>query len=209
MSTVGMPRSKSPLKELPSLKRHRIPRPPRLRYFTVKPQGPDLYRGVRNPVEDNDWFSPPPQFLDPKLHGSAEEWPIYKGLMLKLDPGRDPRKPPYEGGKTWKYQKSLAGGRVPGGQVVDFVVDQGNRTLGIRVQTERYHVFAGPDKVAFDFYLKTHSVGIDLIIDIYSQYYLGDKSGHAAMVQVANALKGQQAPNPGVFGLGLQVRTPR
>ena len=207
--------TKNPLGDLPHIEQHRTPRPKRIRYFTVKPQGPKIYQLGKNPEVDSDWFSPPAAFLDPRLHGSSDEWRYYKGLMLLLDPGRDPRQPPYLGGKHWAYQKAVgpAGfgqeGRVPGGQVVDFVVDQGRRILGFRIQTERYHVMAGPDKQAFDFYLKTHSVGIDLMIDLYTQYSEADKSGRATMAQLRRALRGEQEPNPGPFGTARQVRTPR
>lgn len=206
---AGNVRSKDPLKNLPTLPHKRIPRPPRIRYFTVAPQGPKIYQLGKNVDQLNDWFDPPAAFLDPKLHGSSEEWPIYKALMLILDPGRDPRKPPYQGGNGWAYQKMIDGGRIPGGQVVDFIVDQGNRTLGLRVQTERYHVMASPDKIAFDAYLKQHLSAIDLVIDIFSQYYIEDRSGKAAMYQVREALKGNQQPNPGAFGIARQARTPR
>ena len=201
--------TKNPLGDLPHIEQHRTPRPKRIRYFTVKPQGPKIYQLGKNPELDSDWFSPPAAFLDPKYHGSKDEWRYYRALMLILDPGRNPRQPPYTGGKHWVYQKSVEGGRIPGGQVVDFVVDQGNRMLGLRIQTERYHVMAGPDKIAFDFYLKQNAKGIDLIIDLYTQYSEADKSGRATMAQVKNALKGNQEPNPGPFGTALQVRTPR
>jgi hypothetical protein len=156
----------------------------------------------------NDWFSPPPGFVT--AHTSASEWRYYKALMLKLDPGRNPRQPPYGGGKSWTYQKAIEGGRqTPGGQVTDFVVDQGFRTLGLRIQTERYHVFADATKQASDFFLKTHTQAIDLVIDLFDQYSIGDPSGKATVAQVARALKGYQEPSPITFGTGQQVRPPR
>lgn len=81
--------------------------------------------------------------------------------------------------------------------------------MGLRIQTERYHVFADASKKASDFFLKTHTQALDLVIDLFDQYSIGDPSGRATVAQVSRALKGYQEPSPIAFGIGQQVRPPR
>lgn len=182
----------------------RLPRPPISRPFSARPSGPAYLRLRKRKDLLSDWFDPPPGFVAAQT--SKSEWRFYKALMLLLDPEKDPRKPPYTGGKTWTYQKALEGGRVPGGQVADFVVQQANRTLGLRVQTERYHVMAHAQQQAKDFLLKTQQRAITHFVDLYDQESQGDRSGAATVAQVARALKAEESLSPIRAGTARRVR---
>lgn len=138
---------------------------------------------------------------------SITEWYVYWAMAKVLGTPSDPRKPPFTGGVNWQYQKALDGGRqLRGGQVLDFVVFNGTQSIGIRVETERYHIFTSAQKQAEDFYQRTHSSGVDIVISIFDQDFMGDPTGAAACKVVAEALKGQQPANPIRYGTARRVR---
>jgi len=94
----------------------------------------------------------------------------------------------------------------PGGSVVDFVVHQGTSTMGIRIQTERFHVFADAATQMKDLSTKIHVKALDKIIDIYDQWSIADRTGEATIKQVKRALQGIQEQDPLRFGTAQRKR---
>lgn len=202
-------KNSSPFKDLPALPKIGTHRP-RIYKDTIRPLGPRMYRlGKKPDVYGRGPGIPPPGFVT--AHTSASEWRYYWALARIFRDPPNPRKPPFSGGKNWTYQGAIDGRftRDVGSSVVDFIVEQGTRVLGIRIQSERWHVMAGSTKIWKDFFAKTHQTGVDLMIDLYDQYSLSDKSGEATIKQVKNALKGNQEPDPIKAGTALRVREPR
>lgn len=202
--------SSAPLKPMPSLPEMGAPkRPKKLRRPPTRPLGPRIYRMAKKP----DLFGigpgePPLGFVT--AHTSKSEWRYYWGLAKVFNDPVDPRQPPFSGGKLWSYQKAIEGGRQsPGGSVVDFVVQWGQAIIGLRIQTERWHVFANDAVKARDFYVKTHIKAIDHVIDLYDQWSLGDITGQATVAQLKRALRLNQEEDPAKFGTAEQVREPR
>ncbi len=198
----------APLKRLPKLpKIAREPRPIKVPKPTVRPLGPRIYKLNAAPRQLSGGPGDPPEgFVG--AHTSSEEWMVYWALAKVLDDPRDPRQPPYVGGKAWNYQSDdpIYGGRVSGGQVMDFSIDQGNETIGIRLQTERWHIMASSGQQAKDFYLLTHLQGVTRVFDLYSQYFVEDKSGRTVCEHVARALRGETLPDPLRLGTAQPVR---
>ena len=199
----------SPLKNLPALPKLGSTKPVIYRP-TVRPLGPRLYRLSKRPdIVGGGPGEPPPGFVTGTT--SRSEWRYYWALAkIFVDP-LDPRRPPFTGGKEWQYQAAVDGRftRDVGSSVIDFLIYQGVRKLGLRLQTERWHVMAGPQKFWKDFFLKTHSNEVDLIIDVFDQYSLSDPTGEATIKQLKFALKGNQEPDPVRLGNALRVREPR
>jgi len=184
------------------------PRPLPVRKHAIRPTGPRVYGLSRKSRSAIGFGDPPAEFLDPTYHGSGHEWIYYWALSRIFRDPPDPRKPPYEGGKLWQYQVSVDGTfiRSPLSSVLDFLVLFGGQKIGLRIQTERYHVFADAARNAQDYYLKFHSAAVDRIMDLHPQYVIADETGQAAIKQVARALSGQEEPNPEYLGLAERVR---
>lgn len=194
----------SPLPGLPQLRKLtglKQPRRPPLRQT-----GPKVLRLQKDPDIIGGPGEPPEGFVT--AHTSRTEWWIYWALAKVLRDPPNPRKPPFTGGAGWSYQKAIDGGRVVGGQVVDFVVlgERGRPTVGIRVQTEHFHIMTDTAKQIEDFLLKVTERAIDVIVDVFDQDFIADKTGHAACVVVANAIKGIQRGNPITQGTAQQIR---
>lgn len=196
------------LKNLPPLpKLTKEPRPLKVDKMPIRPVGPRRFRLDATPrTIGTGPGDPPPGFLN--QWNSRSEWRYYWALCKHLDSPKDCRRPPFVGGQNWQYQTKdpVYGGRVPGGQVMDFIVTQGHLTTGLRIQTERWHVMANAAQQAKDFFLKSHIVSVDRVIDLFDQYSVGDPSGHATIVQVARALKGIADPDPLRLGTAQRVR---
>lgn len=183
----------------------KAPRLTPLRRPPVRPTGPRIYHLQKKPeLEFAGPGEPPDGFVT--AHTSKTEWWIYWAIAKVLNDPVDPRRPPFVGGQDWSYQKAEEGGRIRGGQVLDFVVYAGNRAIGIRVETERYHIFTSAHNQAHDFYLKTHSAAVDRIVNVYDQDFMGDPTGRAACVVISEALKGEERGHPVQFGRGRRVR---
>lgn len=199
-------RSSDPLKSLPPLpKMATMPRPRPLRSFTAHPQGPKLFHLFAKPVNIGGGpGDPPPGFI--MGHNSKTEWLVYWALAKIFDDPKHPRQPPFAGGQQWGYQTSEDAGRVPGGQVLDFVVLSGLKKIGIRVDTEHFHIFTSAATQEKDFYLRTHLRSVDQVVSIYDQDFIGDPTGKAVIAVVAKAIKGDMMPNPIKFGTGQRIR---
>ncbi len=204
----GKPSPSAPIKGLPPLPRMggKTSRPRPIKKVPQRPVGPRIYQLEKKPGRITGGpGTPPVGFVTP--HTSATEWIVYWALARVLGTPQNPRKPPFIGGTNWQYQKASGGGRrVRGGQVLDFVVFSGIKSIGIRVETERYHIFTSATIQANDFYLRTHAVGVDDVVSIFDQDFIGDPSGRAACAVVARAIKGEQDPNPIRFGTARRVR---
>jgi hypothetical protein len=166
--------------------------------FAIAPKGPKhLHLGERPDYIGVGPGPPPPGFVS--AHTSGEEWQVYWAIANHLKDPRDPRVPPFTGGRTgnWFFQAKDAGGRVAGGSVTDYQIKQPYGWLGIRLDTEKWHIFAGPNQQLKDLFIKTHVRSVQKIVTIYSQDFVGrDETGEAVMKVVALALRGIEMMNP-------------
>jgi hypothetical protein len=197
------PVSASPLPGLPQIGKLKQLKP--LRRPALRLTGPRHLGLQADPEEKGGPGEPPEGFVT--AHTSRTEWWVYWGLAKVLKDPRDPRQPPYVGGTQWVYQKAVDGGRVVGGQVVDFIyLGPKGKTIGIRVQTERYHIMTDAATQMADFFLKSSQRAVTQIVDIFDQHFLADPSGKAVCVVVANALKGIQTYSPIFSGTSQRIR---
>lgn len=158
------------------------------------PSGPiSLGLGAKTKQEGVGPGEPPLNFVGGT--NSKTEWYVYWALEKLLGPEGD----------SWSYQQSYAGGRhIPGGAVVDFVVYTPMQLIMIRVQTWQFHLGAGPEKSSYDWDQKI-SLGAAyqdaVVIDVYEQYFINDTTGKAVLAVMADALAGQEWPNPLATGI--------
>lgn len=173
------------------------PGPPRfgknqkIRYMVQ--YGPEELQLVRGPDYQSGPGEPPLGFVGGTT--SKTEWYVYWALEKLLGPE----------GVTWTFQEAFAGGRhIPGGAVLDFVVYTPKYRILIRVQTWRFHLGGGGEKIALDLEQKINlftPYGEELVIDIYEQYFLWDKTGKAVLDVVQDAINGIEWPSPISTGL--------
>jgi hypothetical protein len=200
-----MPSAKPVLPGLDSIGKLQPLKP--LRRPPVRLSGPRSLRLQSDPVAVGGPGEPPEGFVT--AHQSALEWDVYWGFARVTRSPRDPRKPPFVGGDTWSYQKAVDGGRVHGGggQVVDFVYQHPDgKTLGVRLQTEHWHIMVDATKQMQDFFLKSSTLAVDQIIDIFDSDFVGDRSGKSVCIVVANAIKGVQKFSPIFAGTSQRIR---
>lgn len=158
------------------------------------PYGASVY-GLGSNVESTGEGPGPSPFGFVGGTNSETEWMVYWALEKLLGPE----------GVTWSYQQSYAGGRhVPGGSVVDFVVYMPRMTILIRIVTWRYHLGAGPEKASYDLEQKISLFSIygeSIVIDVWEQYFVNDKTGKAVLAVMADAIQGQEWPDPNASGI--------
>lgn len=169
--------------------RPKIPRPPRP---TVFPSGPKGLGLERKPTIVGGPGEPFPGFLG--QNNSLDEWYPYWALMKILGPEGE--------ASGWWYQKSEMGGRkLPGGAVLDFSIEVGYPLIGMRVQTERFHVGVTSQKRAYDYeqrvFLEQQGY---MVRDIYSHQYINDQTGQACIRLVYGILNGTIQPDPALSG---------
>ncbi|MHB1330199.1 MAG: hypothetical protein ACYC2K_18520 [Gemmatimonadales bacterium] len=140
-------------------------------------------------------------------HTSRTEWLVYWALSKKFGDPKDPRIPPYTGSRlgTWFYQVMDQGGRVPAGSVSDFQVKTPFGWIIMRLDTERWHIFASAAQQMKDLFLKTH-LKTGKVVTLYEQDFIHDDTGEAVMKVVSLALKGLELPNPIRTGQALRRR---
>lgn len=186
------------------------PGPIKLTRETLRPRGPEKYRLGRKPTLA--WVGPgdpPAGFLDPKFRGSASEWRYFWAICKVMKDPLDCRKGPFTGGRNWSYQVAADAAfvRSVGSQVLDFTIDLPNgETIGLRIQTERYHVYAGSLQQAKDKFLRIRSKTVTKIYDLFDQNSIGDPTGKAVIAQVVRAMKGIQEPDPVALGTAQRIR---
>ena len=199
------------LKGLPPLpKLTKEPRPLKVEKRPTRPKGPRRFRLEMQPRNVGQGpGEPPPGFLN--QWNSKSEWRYYWALCRHLRSPRNCRQGPFVGGNDWTYQTQdpVFGGRIPGGNVMDFVVKQGKQVIGLRIQTERYHVMASSAQQVKDTLIKENLTAYDRVMDLFDQYSVGDASGKATIEQVARALKGIADPDPLRLGTAQRVRPGR
>jgi hypothetical protein len=198
---------KTPIAELPRItgigKPSKLPKPKR---FPIKPTGWEhLKLGVRPLRIGIGPGEPPPGFVG--AHTSRTEWLVYWALFRKLAPDANPRQPPFTGiPGVFVYQKIDDGGRVPGGSVTDMQVATPTGWIGLRIDTERWHIFAGPNQQAKDLFIKTHLRAVQRVVTLYEQDFIADDTGEAVCKVVALALRGIELMNPIRSGLAQRRR---
>jgi hypothetical protein len=198
-----MPTTPSPIPSLPGIGKLKPLTP--LRRPPVRMTGPRLLRLSSDPEERGGPGEPPIGFVT--AHTSRDEWQVYWAFAKVTKDPANPRQAPYVGGATWSYQKAVDGGRVVGGQVVDFVyMHPDDQTTGFRIQTEHWHIMTDSAKQMDDFFLKSSQTSIDQIIDLYSHMWVGDPSGKKVCAIVANGIKGIQSYSPNFAGTAQRIR---
>lgn len=183
------------------------PRPPRIRTGGIRAYGPRNLRLQSAPRQVAGGPGAPPVGFN-TAHNSDVEWIVYWALAKHYGDPREPRRPPFTGGREWDYQVDDSGGRVAAGSVTDFVCHMGLATYALRVETERYHIFTSAEKIMSDLFIKTHVVAVDRVISLYDQHFIGDTTGRSALRVVGLALKGIELPNPIRFGTATRIRPP-
>lgn len=180
-------------------------RPAKISRIPKRHTGPRFLHGYADPLLGPDYCAPWPGFVTATT--SLSEQMLYAAFAIYFGNPIEYWKPPYDGGKEWRYQSNIAGGRLlKGGQVCDYEVDYGVETMCVRLQSERWHVMAEHAKQVDDMYNKTHTMQGMLIRDIYEQDFIADCTLRSAVAQVANVMSGREASNPILFGTARQVR---
>lgn len=201
-----------PLPGLPNRVRKNNSRPPSSRRFNVRNFGPRFLQLDKRARLEGGPGEPPPGFLS--FTTSKDEWYVYWGMAKVFNDPPYPRKPPYTGGVRWRYQKAIDGGRrVSGGAVVDFVVGDdltGERLyrerIGIRVQTERFHVYALQRIKAYDLNQAFQLSKQMRVIDLYSQDFIKDPTGNAIVRLLHDTLAGTSSRNPATSATATRAK---
>lgn len=175
-----------------------------LEKLPIRPTGPEHLHLGRRPQIVGGPGNPPEGFVG--VWTSIPEWYVYWALCRLTEPQKDPRKPPFWGGERFRYQKEEEGGRVPGGSVTDFAVSTPGGWIGIRLETERWHIWTTADQQMKDYQIKTHLRAMKKVISIYDQHFLFDPSGQAVIRVVSLALKEIELPNPIRWGNAQRIR---
>lgn len=181
------------------------PKLPKLRTPAKSPLGPRFIPRIEEVITGPG--DPPPGFLTGQ--NSVTEWLAYWSLAKIFENPKDPRIPPFYGGfPDWGYQVAELGGyvRALGSAVVDFVVYQGATIIGIRIQTERFHVFASARQQAYDALQRANLESNGMrVIDIYDDQLLGDPSGQKAVIAMKEAIGRIEKVNPILSGAAFRA----
>jgi hypothetical protein len=182
------------------------PRLPKLKGAAKAPTGerfvPKISTTLTGPGE------PPPGFINGQ--NSLTEWVAYWALFKIYGQSTDdPRRSPFYGLYPYfQYQSSELGGftRALGSAVVDFVVFLGRTTLGIRIQTERFHIFTDNRKQASDSLQRAQLEASGMqVIDVYDVDLLPIADGQKAVVTMKRAVGLLESPNPLVSGTAYRA----
>lgn len=169
----------------PPLLRHKAQKPTGMRFV---PQGEQIMGG---------YGEPPAGFLNGQ--NSVTEWIAYWALarIFQNPKGDDVRSGPFIGGwPDWSYQVKFSANTTSGRTAVDFVINQGATTIGIRIQTERYHIFTSSRIQAYDSLQRFNLEKGMEIVDIYDNELLGDPSGQKAIIAMKRAIGRLENINP-------------
>lgn len=176
-----------------------------LKKLPIHPRGPSEFpTGLKDISYQTGPGEPPENFVD--VWTSLTEWYVYWALFKLTSPGMDPRKPPFIGNDHFTYQKAEEGGRVPGGSVTDFAVSTPTGWIGIRVETERWHIWTTAEKQMNDLHIKTHLASMERVISVWDQHFIGDVTGQQVIHVMSLALKGIELPSPIKWGNAERVR---
>jgi hypothetical protein len=175
---------------------------PKLRRIPINRKGPEGLGLQHNPQLVGGPGDAPPGFNGPSTSG--HEWVWYWASRKLFDPALDPRQPPFNGGHGWDYQR-------PDHQfgilvaVVDFIYFLPGETVGVRIQTPFFH--RGVEKDAYDAAQERSLSRFMTIRDVYSQDFIGDPSGQAAVRLLVEILGGRIRLNPMQSGTFYPVRS--
>lgn len=177
------------------------------------PTGPRAFRDRLDPVLLSGPGDPPDDFVRATTSGS--EWILFWAFRVVMEPGFDPRKPPFNGTQDpskMVYQYFYdQGRRMLGGSVVDFVVFPyaGYNSKLVRLQTERFHAFVEATKHAYDQLQQQRLGEYGEVYDVWEQWILDDQGGppgRAAIMAVKDCLSGVEEINPLLTGQARRVR---
>lgn len=172
----------------PPKERRREIRPERLKRPPARPTGPRVFSTAKRTIHTGGPGTAPPDFVGPTT--SQDEWYFYWAAKRVLDPDQDPRQPPFHGGRLWEFQSPELGGfsRSLGSAVVDFLFKISNPFLVVRIQTYRFHTAADANQ---QFHDRTQLANLSRqfdVRDVYSEDFIGDRTGQAAIVVVKEVL---------------------
>ncbi len=183
------------------------PRLPKLKAPPKSPTGPAFI--PKGPGESlSGPGDPPPGFITGQ--NSVTEWIFYWALFKIYGAANDdPRKPPFFGlFPHFDYQSAQLGGftRALGSAVVDFVVYQGRTIIGIRIQTERFHIFTDSRTQASDALQRANLESNGLrVIDVYDTDLLPAGDGQKAVIAAKRAVGLLEPLNPMVAGTAYRA----
>lgn len=199
-----------PAPDQPDIQQSSIARPgrPGLRKAPYRKYGPRLYRLSEDPHQEGGPGKPPEEFLSGKT--SASEWPLYWAMCKIWGVPTDPRRGPFEGdhGGIWTYQRYFPVLGETGKTNVDFVYYGKGHFVGIRVQSEHFHLASDTAQQALDEWLGSHNFGLSEVVDVYEQHYLSDLTGASACKVMADACRGIQQVSPLRAGTTYRIKRP-
>lgn len=141
---------------------------------------------------------------------SLSEWVWYWASMRVLDPERDPRQPPFTGGRLWDYQSPQLGGftRALGSAVVDFLYRVMVPAIIVRIVTYYWHLAQNAEHQARDRIQLINLADNFHVVDVHEQDFIADETGEAAIVLLKETLGLVRRPSPLAAGTTLFVRNP-
>jgi len=157
----------------------------------ITSRGPRSLGLSKRPERREGPGKPPPGFLTQQT--TEDEWYIYWALAkIFSDPGPiTVRQAPFAGGLDWEYQAVKSSLGLTGKTAIDFLIFLPGELVGLRIQTERYHVLVDEEKSAYDvsqFLALSRSITMH---DLYSQDFIEDASGESAVRVTIEALGGR------------------
>ena len=190
----------------PRQPRRPVVRPPRLRRPPVAARGPRSVQARR--IHTGGPGQPPEGFILPT--NSRSEWIWYWASMRVLDPDRDPRQPPFTGGRLWRYQSPQLGGyvRALGSAVVDFLYFTSVPAVVVRIVTYYWHLAAPSSQQGHDRIQLVNLADQFHVVDVYEQEFIGDETGESAVLLVKETLGLMRRTDPLAAGTTLFVRNP-
>jgi hypothetical protein len=110
-----------------------------------------------------------------------------------FDPQDNPRQPPFSGGHGWDFQNPYHQFGILL-SVVDFLYYLPGQLVGVRIQTPFFH--RGPEKDSYDATQERSLSRLMVIKDVYSQDFIRDETGEAAVRLLIDTLGGRDRLNP-------------
>lgn len=183
--------------------------PSPLRHGAIFPRGPEVFAPLRKTKHFGGPGDPPVGFVTNTT--SASEWILYWASMRILDPDRDPRTPPFYGGRLWSYQAQELS-RIPGAYAksistnIDFLFFLGYPGIAVRLQSYRFHEATDAMKQAYDRTQVTRIAGEFEVRDLFEEDFVGDTTGSAAIVLIKETLGLLSRRNPLYAGNVVLIR---
>ncbi len=175
--------------------------------FSPLPTGPRAFSRRDRPALPSGPGDAPPGFVTAGT--SVSEWIVYWALAKIFSSPKDPRRGPFNGSPDstlWVYQKSYGRHQLVGARV-DFVIyPYAVVPILIRLQTEFFHVYAGPKKRAYDRIQEIALGKYGRVADLFEQNFLFDTTGRAVILQVKDLIAGKNQMDPLTSGQAKRVR---